>query len=256
MPARPAHRRAARERRRSRAQIVVTTSYDGLTRQLGAGALDTGLHLTPEAVRRLACDASILPAVLGGTGQPLDVGRQRRLITGPLRRALVLRDRGCAFPGCDRPRWCDAHHIQHWADGATPASNAVLLCGHHHRHLHHGDWAVRLAATATRSSSPRPGSTPTNSPAATTTTGATRHDRASASTVGAADPAEVPEGSWRMTGHIRDGRRRPVLRARRDRRVQAREEAGEVRRYAVRLWRSASSAASSHGAGPAGRGPR
>ncbi|RAO10687.1 uncharacterized protein ONO86_01793 [Micromonospora noduli] len=128
------------------AQVVVTTDYDGLTRQLGTGALDIGPHLTPEAVRRLACDASILPAVLGGTGQPLDVGRQRRLISGPLRRALVLRDRGCAFPGCDRPpRWCDGHHIRHWADGGTTClANAVLLCGHHHRHLHHSDWVVQL----------------------------------------------------------------------------------------------------------------
>ncbi|WP_328365769.1 HNH endonuclease [Micromonospora zamorensis] len=128
------------------AQIVVTTSYNTLTRQLGDGALDLGLHLTPETVRRLACDAAILPAVLAGTGQVLDVGRQRRLITGPLRRALVLRDRGCAFPGCDRPpRWCDAHHIHHWADGGpTNLNNAVLLCGHHHRHLHHNDWTVRL----------------------------------------------------------------------------------------------------------------
>ncbi|WP_433652192.1 DUF222 domain-containing protein [Micromonospora zamorensis] len=129
------------------AQVVVTTSYDGLTRQLSAGTLDTGFRLTPETVRRLACDAAILPAVLGGTGQVLDVGRQRRLITGPLRRALVLRDSGCAFPGCDRPpRWCDAHHIHHWADGGpTNLDNAVLLCGHHHRHIHQGDWAVRLA---------------------------------------------------------------------------------------------------------------
>ncbi|MGC4866182.1 DUF222 domain-containing protein [Micromonospora sp. DT53] len=128
------------------AQIVVTTSYDGLTRRLATGALDIGLELTPDTVRRLACDAAILPAVLGGTGQVLDVGRQRRLITGPLRRALVLRDRGCAFPGCDRPpRWCDAHHIHHWADGgSTNLANAVLLCGHHHRHLHQADWVVRL----------------------------------------------------------------------------------------------------------------
>ncbi|KAB1921737.1 DUF222 domain-containing protein, partial [Micromonospora sp. ALFpr18c] len=129
------------------AQIVVTTDYDTLTRHLGAGTLDTGLHLTPETVRRLACDAAILPAVLGGTGQVLDVGRQRRLITGPLRRALVLRDGGCAFPGCDRPpRWCHAHHIHHWTDGGhTTLNNAVLLCGHHHRHLHHSDWTVHIA---------------------------------------------------------------------------------------------------------------
>ncbi|MET8198516.1 HNH endonuclease signature motif containing protein [Micromonospora taraxaci] len=128
------------------AQIVITTSYDTLTRQLNAGALDIGPHLTPDTVRRLACDAAILPAVLGGAGQVLDVGRQRRLVTGALRRALVLRDGGCAFPGCDRPpRWCAAHHIQHWADGGpTNLDNAVLLCGHHHRHIHHSNWTVRL----------------------------------------------------------------------------------------------------------------
>ncbi|RZT77066.1 HNH endonuclease [Micromonospora violae] len=128
------------------AQLVVTTDYDGLARQLGAGALDIGLGLTPDTVRRLACDAAILPAVLGGTGQVLDMGRQRRLVTGPLRRALVLRDGGCAFPGCDRPpRWCAAHHIRHWADGGpTSLDNSVLLCGHHHRHIHQSEWAVRL----------------------------------------------------------------------------------------------------------------
>ncbi|MEU4470502.1 DUF222 domain-containing protein [Micromonospora sp. NPDC023888] len=129
------------------AQVVVTTNYDGLTQQLGTGTLDTGQHISAETVRRLACDAAILPAVLNSAGQVLDVGRQRRLITGPLRRALVLRDRGCTFPGCDRPpRWCDAHHIRHWADGGTTSlANAVLLCSHHHRHLHHSDWTVRLS---------------------------------------------------------------------------------------------------------------
>lgn len=85
------------------AQIVVTTNYDLLAGELGAGTLDTGQELSAETVRRLACDAQILPAVLGGHGQVLDVGRQRRLFTGSVRRALVLRDRGCAFPGCDRP---------------------------------------------------------------------------------------------------------------------------------------------------------
>ncbi|MGV9213994.1 DUF222 domain-containing protein [Micromonospora sp. RB23] len=128
------------------AQIVVTSDYDTLSQQLGAGTLDTGLTLTPQTVRRLACDAAILPTVLGGNGQPLDVGRQRRLVTGALRRALVLRDRGCAFPGCDRPpRWCDAHHIRHWVDGgSTSITNAVLLCGHHHRHVHKGEWTIQL----------------------------------------------------------------------------------------------------------------
>ncbi|MFB9234884.1 DUF222 domain-containing protein [Plantactinospora siamensis] len=116
--------------------------------RFGVGLLDSGLRLSAATVRRLACDAGILPAVLGGQGQVLDVGRQRRLFTGPLRRALVLRDRGCAFPGCDRPpRRCAGHHIQHWTDGGeTALHNAVLLCGYHHRVVHRGEWTVRLAA--------------------------------------------------------------------------------------------------------------
>ncbi|MDQ7903921.1 DUF222 domain-containing protein [Phytohabitans sp. ZYX-F-186] len=130
-----------------RPHVVVTVPYDLLHQQLGIGTLDTGGRLSAEQVRRLACDARILPAVLGGDGQVLDLGRTRRLITGPLRRALELRDRGCAFPGCDRPpRWCHAHHIRAWAEGgATTLDNSVLLCGHHHRIVHRGHWAVRLA---------------------------------------------------------------------------------------------------------------
>jgi hypothetical protein len=120
----------------------------GTDERLGVGVLDTGLELSPATVRRLACDAKLIPVVLGGQGQVLDVGLTRRLYTGPARRALVLRDGGCAFPGCDRPpRWCDAHHIRHWADGGpTTLDNGVLLCGHHHRVIHHEDWQVRLGS--------------------------------------------------------------------------------------------------------------
>lgn len=125
---------------------MVTIPYDVVRNQLGAGQLDTGERLSPEQVRRLACDAHIIPMVLGGDGQILDVGQARRLFTGPLRRALVVRDGGCAFPGCDRPpRWCDGHHIQAWtAGGATALNNGVLLCGYHHRLIHRGEWEVRL----------------------------------------------------------------------------------------------------------------
>ncbi|MET8089708.1 DUF222 domain-containing protein [Micromonospora sp. NPDC005220] len=131
-----------------RPQLVVTVALDALVNGVHAGTLETGTRLTPGAVRRLACDAGVLPVVLDGNSQVLDVGRQRRLFTGPLRRALVLRDGGCAFPGCDRPpRWCDGHHIRHWADGGVTAlGNAVLLCGYHHRFIHRGDWTVRIAA--------------------------------------------------------------------------------------------------------------
>jgi hypothetical protein len=129
-----------------RPQVVVTIDYESLRDQVGAATFDDGSHLSPEAARRLACDAGIIPAVLGGASQTLDLGRQSRLVTGPLRRALVLRDKGCAFPGCDRPpRWCQGHHIRHWSkDGPTDLKNLVLLCGYHHRLIHHSEWQVRI----------------------------------------------------------------------------------------------------------------
>ncbi|GLI01430.1 HNH endonuclease [Phytohabitans aurantiacus] len=131
-----------------RPQVVVTVPYDVVRKELRDGQLDSGERLTAEQVRRLACDAQILPVVLGGDGQILDVGQLRRLFTGPLRRALVARDGGCAFPGCDRPpRWCDAHHIKAWgAGGDTALDNGVLLCGYHHRLIHRGEWEVRMGA--------------------------------------------------------------------------------------------------------------
>jgi len=89
----------------------------------------------------------LLPAVLGTAGQVLDLGRERRLFSGPIRRALMLRDGGCAFPACDRPaRWCQGHHVVGWQDGGgTCLSNAVLLCGFHHRLIHQpAGWTVYI----------------------------------------------------------------------------------------------------------------
>jgi hypothetical protein len=132
-----------------RPQVVVTVPFDPLRQALGVGTFDHGDRISAGAARRLCCDARILPAVLDGNGQPLDLGRERRLITGALRRALVLRDGGCAFPDCDRPpRWCDGHHVRHWADGGhTSLANAVLLCGYHHRLVHDpaAGWTVHIA---------------------------------------------------------------------------------------------------------------
>ena len=127
-------------------QLAVTVPFDVLMRQLGTATLDNGQRLGPAAVRRLACDSQILPIVLGSAGQVLDAGRARRLASGPLRRALNVRDRGCAFPGCDRPpRWCDSHHVKAWtAGGDTALNNLVLLCRQHHRTVHDGHWQVRL----------------------------------------------------------------------------------------------------------------
>ena len=111
---------------------------------------DDGLRLSHAAVRRLACDADILPVCLGTHGQPLDVGRTQRLVTTAIWLALIARDRHCAFPGCTRPPiMCHAHHITHWADGGpTSLDNLVMLCGHHHRTIHDTAWQVRLATDA------------------------------------------------------------------------------------------------------------
>ncbi|WP_158647467.1 HNH endonuclease signature motif containing protein [Actinoplanes sp. ATCC 53533] len=111
------------------------------------GWLDTGAPISAAEARRYACDAHILPAVLGGDSQVLDLGRARRLFTGPLRRALILRDGGCCFPHCDRPaRWAEGHHLIPWADGGTTTlTNACLICRRHHRLLHNDSgWQARL----------------------------------------------------------------------------------------------------------------
>ena len=107
---------------------------------------EDGLELSPATVRRLACDADLIPIALGTSGEVLDVGRTHRLVTPAIWRALVCRDAHCAFPGCTRPPiMCHAHHITHWADGGdTSLQNMVLLCGHHHRTIHHTPWQVRL----------------------------------------------------------------------------------------------------------------
>jgi hypothetical protein len=116
-------------------------------------------------VRRLACDADLIPVALGTRGEVLDVGRTHRLITPALWRALVCRDAHCAFPGCTRPPVMGhAHHIVHWADGGgTCLANLVLLCGHHHRTIHHTPWQVRINPHDGRPEfqpPPRPGQPP------------------------------------------------------------------------------------------------
>ena len=94
--------------------------------------------IDPEAARRLACDASITRVVMAGPSEPLDVGRRTPVVSPTMRRAVIIRDRHCRFPGCDRPHtWCDAHHVIHWADGGpTALPNLVLLCRRHHRMVH------------------------------------------------------------------------------------------------------------------------
>jgi hypothetical protein len=117
-------------------------SFEDLKDRLGAGTtlggLDAGTHLAPETVRWLCCDGSVIPVVLGSSGEVLDWGRERRFFTGAQTKRLWLRDGGCTYPGCDAPpQWADAHHLVHWADfGPSDLSNAALLCERHHTTVH------------------------------------------------------------------------------------------------------------------------
>jgi hypothetical protein len=130
--------------------VVVTTTLESLRGEHSevAPTLDTGVEVPVERLRRMACDALIVAAVLGAESQPLDIGRASRTVPAGMRRALVIRDGGCAFPGCGvKAAWTHAHHIAHWADGgATALSNLVLLCPHHHRLIHHSPWEVGIGA--------------------------------------------------------------------------------------------------------------
>ncbi|WP_175557464.1 HNH endonuclease signature motif containing protein [Raineyella antarctica] len=138
-----------------RPRMTVVIDWEDLASRVGVGqSLDSGQGVSPAQVRQMACDCDVLPVVLGGESQPLDVGRTRRLVAGDLRQVVHLRDRGCAFPGCDRrPRDCEVHHIVPWAcGGVTALENLVLLCRHHHglvepdpRSVPGSRWEVRMA---------------------------------------------------------------------------------------------------------------
>lgn len=130
-----------------RPHVTVTLDWDTLNNTAGSAVLDNGYPMTPGDLRRVLCDAKVLPAVLNGKSEVLDVGRAVRLFPTGIRKALNLRDKGCAFPGCDRPPgWCEAHHVRWFTRdlGATSYRNGVLLCGYHHAEIHKGDWQIRM----------------------------------------------------------------------------------------------------------------
>ena len=132
----------------SRASITITMALETLERRLGApGAnLDWSGPISAATARRLACDAHLVPVVLGSQGEPLDVGRASYPVTQAIWRALVARDGACGFDDCGRPpEWTEAHHLRHWADGGeTSVENCGLFCDHHHRKIHHDGWDAEL----------------------------------------------------------------------------------------------------------------
>ena len=126
--------------------VTVAVDWEALRTGLGSAMLDYGQHISTGDARRMACDCRVIPVVLGGESEPLDVGRAQRSVPMGIRRALVARDRGCAFPGCDRPPGlCEAHHAQHWIDGGvTSVATCCLLCPAHHQQVHRQGWDITI----------------------------------------------------------------------------------------------------------------
>ncbi|WP_026162895.1 HNH endonuclease signature motif containing protein, partial [Kribbella catacumbae] len=126
--------------------ITITIDLEDLRNATSqaVGELVYGDNLSASAVRRLACDAVVIPIVLGSDSQPLDVGMEQRYVTRAIRRALMRRDKGCVI--CKAPPWqCHAHHLIHWIDGGpTAIHNLALLCAAHHRAVHAGHWTITI----------------------------------------------------------------------------------------------------------------
>jgi hypothetical protein len=128
------------------ASTLATDSPGASVAGPGSCAIADGPGISPETARRLACDSSIV-GIAARDGATVGVGRRTRSIPPSVRRALVARDARCQFPGCERHRFVDAHHIVHWAQGgATELGNLVLLCRHHHRLVHEGGYCLSRAS--------------------------------------------------------------------------------------------------------------
>jgi hypothetical protein len=128
----------------------LTDNCDAAESSLIAGrparsGLEDGPTLAAETIRRLGCDGSLVGIVEDAFGNPLNIGRKTRAIPPSIKRALTARDGGCRFPSCNRTRFTDGHHIQHWADGGeTKLTNLITLCRFHHRLLHEGGFGLRV----------------------------------------------------------------------------------------------------------------
>ncbi len=141
---------ASRSRRPARTELLTLVDLDTITSGLHDSSvceLDDGTALPIETIRRLACDAHIIPVVLNGEGVPLDVGRSRRLATDDQRRALRVMYRTCGIGSCDVPfDRCEIHHIEEWTadQGETNLDSLIPGCSRHHHLVHEGGWRLEL----------------------------------------------------------------------------------------------------------------
>ena len=140
---------------RSGVTVVVHVAEDKLRAEVGAATVGTGAENGPkisnQEVRRLLCEASILPLTMGGRSLPLDLGMSTRLFTKHQWVALSAVHETCAAQGCTRPyAWCELHHKRPWSEGGpTDLDNAAPLCGHHHRRVHDAHYEHEWLADGT-----------------------------------------------------------------------------------------------------------
>jgi len=129
-----------------RTHLQVTASLETLLGLPGAPAADMEftLPISAKAVERLACDCAVTRIILGSESTVIDVGRAKRTVSGPQRKALRVRDGGCTWPGCDRPvSMTEGHHLIHWIqNGPGDMPNLTLLCYRHHWMVHEGGWQI------------------------------------------------------------------------------------------------------------------
>ncbi|MFD1714139.1 DUF222 domain-containing protein [Amnibacterium flavum] len=134
--------------------VLVTIPLEALLSGVGTATLfGVDAPISARTARRMACDAKIIPVVLDGNSQPLDLGTARRLFSPTQRQAMAVRDGGCVWPGCDEPpSRCQSAHVTPWASGGpTDIRNGVLLCPFHHRRFDLDGWDLDTdPATGTR----------------------------------------------------------------------------------------------------------
>lgn len=177
-----------------RPHVQVTTTIETLIGLSGApaGDLEFSTPIPAATVQRLACDSGVTRVLLGANSAVIDVGRKLRVPSAPQRRALRARDKGCAWPSCDRPAsWTAAHHVQHWGHhGVTEIPNLVLLCYRHHWKVHEGGWNIAFTGDGRAVTVGRvPGAPQPRGEVPPTADEEERHDRQRAAIMAAVDAA-------------------------------------------------------------------
>jgi hypothetical protein len=128
------------------ASVIVTINVDDLLERAGIAETTDGTQLSSQQLLRIADEAEIWPTIIDRNNVPLALGRTRRIASRGQTMALIAREGGCSFPGCDHPpQWCDRHHILDWIDGGpTDLDNLTLLCRFHHSHFLQKGWTCQM----------------------------------------------------------------------------------------------------------------